>query len=65
VSKKITFLGKTFWITGSEAKPKHVAGLQLLGLPKEAPTDYVEQLFAEVIGFDKALSPFTVRSVAF
>jgi diacylglycerol O-acyltransferase len=65
VSKKITFLDKTFWITESEANPKHVAGLQLLELPKEAPTDYVEQLFAELRGFDKALSPFNCKVSCF
>jgi WS/DGAT/MGAT family acyltransferase len=65
VTKKITFLDKTFWITESEANPKHVAGLQLLEMPKNAPEDYVEQLFAELRSFCKASSPFNCRVSSF
>jgi diacylglycerol O-acyltransferase len=61
VTKKITFLDKTFWITESEANPKHVAGLQLLEMPEDASEDYVEQLFAELRGFNKGSSPFNCR----
>jgi WS/DGAT/MGAT family acyltransferase len=61
VSKKITFLDKTFWITESEANPKHVAGLQILEMPENAPEDYVEQLFTELQSFNKAVSPFNCR----
>ncbi|MFT6270106.1 MAG: WS/DGAT/MGAT family acyltransferase [Alphaproteobacteria bacterium] len=61
MSKKITFLDKTFWITESEANPKHVAALQLLELPEGAPADYVEKLFAELQSFTKAASPFNCR----
>jgi diacylglycerol O-acyltransferase len=65
MGKKITFLDKTFWITESEANPKHVAGLQLLELPKGAPADYVKQLFTELRGFDKALPPFNCNVSCF
>jgi diacylglycerol O-acyltransferase len=65
VSKKITFLDKTFWITESEANPKHVAALQLLEMPKDAPADYVEKLFAELQSFNKAASPFNCRVSCF
>jgi diacylglycerol O-acyltransferase len=65
VSKKITFLDKTFWITESEANPKHVAALQLLEMPKDAPADYVEKLFAELQSFNKAVSPFNCRVSCF
>jgi WS/DGAT/MGAT family acyltransferase len=65
VTKKITFLDKTFWITESEANPKHVAGLQLLELPANAPEDYVEQLFTELRGYNKANSPFNCRVTRF
>ncbi|MFT5276674.1 MAG: diacylglycerol O-acyltransferase [Glaciecola sp.] len=58
MTKKISFLDKTFWITESEANPKHVAGLQLLEMPEDAPPDYVEQLFAELQSFKKATPPF-------
>ena len=58
MTKKISFLDKTFWITESEANPKHVAGLQLLEMPEDAPPDYVEQLFVELQSFKKATPPF-------
>lgn len=61
MTKKITFLDKTFWITESEANPKHVAGLQLLEMPEDAPEDYVEQLFAELQSFNKAVPPFNCK----
>tara|TARA_R110001583_G_scaffold51139_3_gene159626 strand:+ start:7401 stop:8798 length:1398 start_codon:yes stop_codon:yes gene_type:complete len=65
VTKKITFIDKTFWITESEANPKHVAGLQLLEMPADAPEDYVEQLFVELQSFNKAVSPFNCRVSCF
>lgn len=58
MTKKLTFLDRSFWITESEANPKHVAGLQLLEIPEGAPADYVEQLFTELKGFTKVVSPF-------
>jgi diacylglycerol O-acyltransferase len=61
VTKKITFLDKTFWITESEANPKHVAGLQLLEMPEDAQEDYVEHLFAELQSFNKAVPPFNCK----
>lgn len=65
MSKKITFLDKTFWITESEANPKHVGGLQILELPENAADDYVDQLYAELKNFDKGVEPFncTVKRV--
>ena len=65
MTKKITFIDKTFWITESEANPKHVAGLQLLEMPADAPEDYVEQLFVELQRFNKAVSPFNCRVSCF
>jgi len=62
VSKKITFLDKSFWITESEANPKHVAGLQLLEMPEGAPADYVEKLFVELKSFTKVVSPFNCKA---
>ena len=61
MTKKITLLDKTFWITESEANPKHVAGLQLLEMPTDAPDDYVDQIFTELHGFNEAKSPFNCR----
>jgi WS/DGAT/MGAT family acyltransferase len=61
VTKKITFLDKTFWITESQDNPKHVAGLQLLKMPADAPSDYVDKLLAEMRSFDQANTPFNCR----
>lgn len=61
VSKKLTFLDKTFWFTESEANPKHVASLQILALPQNAPLDYVEQLYVQLHSFNKAVSPFNCK----
>jgi WS/DGAT/MGAT family acyltransferase len=65
VSKKITFLDKTFWFTESEANPKHVAALQLLEMPHNAPDDYVEQLYAELQSFNEAVPPFSCKVKSF
>ncbi|MEP4891580.1 MAG: wax ester/triacylglycerol synthase domain-containing protein [Aliiglaciecola sp.] len=64
MSKKLSFLDKTFWITESEDNPKHVASLQLLEMPEDASPSYVEDLCTEVKKFDKGVSPFngTVKS---
>lgn len=61
MSKKLTFLDKTFWLTESEANPKHVASLQLLKMPTDAPKDYVDKLLAEMRTFDQATAPFNCR----
>ena len=61
MSKKLTFLDKTFWITETEANPKHVAVLQLLKIPADAASDYVDKLLAEMRTFDKATAPFNCR----
>ena len=61
MSKKLTFLDKTFWITETEANPKHVASLQLLKMPDDAASDYVDKLLAEMRAFDQATAPFNCR----
>ena len=61
MSKKLTFLDKTFWITETEANPKHVASLQLLKIPADATSDYVDKLLAEMRSFDQATAPFNCR----
>jgi diacylglycerol O-acyltransferase / wax synthase len=65
VTKKITFLDKTFWITESKNNPKHVASLQLLDMPDDAPSDYVEKLYQEMRQFDYAKPPFNCRVRSF
>jgi diacylglycerol O-acyltransferase len=61
LSKKLTFLDKTFWITETEANPKHIASLQLLKMPVDAASDYVEKFLVEMRSFDKANAPFNCR----
>lgn len=61
MSEKLKFLDKTFWITESEDNPKHVATLQLLKMPDDAPSDYVDKLLAELRAFDQATTPFNCR----
>jgi diacylglycerol O-acyltransferase len=65
LTKKITFLDKSFWITESEDNPKHVAVLQLLDMPDDAPGDYIEQLFSEMRTFTQASSPFNCKVKSF
>ncbi|GAA0858146.1 wax ester/triacylglycerol synthase domain-containing protein [Aliiglaciecola litoralis] len=65
MSKKITFLDKTFWLTESEDNPKHVASLQLLEMPEGAPAEYVDNLCEEMRKFDQASSPFNGKVKTF
>lgn len=65
MSKKISFLDKTFWITESEDNPKHVASLQMLEMPEGATHEYVDNLCEEMRGFDKATSPFNGKVKTF
>lgn len=65
MSKKLTFLDKTFWITESEDNPKHVATLQLLKMPADASMDYVNELVAELRANDHACAPFNCRVSTF
>lgn len=58
MSKKISFLDRTFWITETEDNPKHVASLQILQKPADAPSDYVPRLFKELHAHSNAKPPF-------
>jgi diacylglycerol O-acyltransferase len=60
MSKTLSFLDKSFWITESDENPKHVACLQLLALPKDADKKtYVPTLFNEIKSYTRATSPFS------
>jgi len=60
MGKTLSFLDKSFWITESDANPKHVACLQLLAMPEHADKDhYVPALFDEIKGFARGTSPLT------
>jgi WS/DGAT/MGAT family acyltransferase len=62
MSKSLSFLDKSFWLTESEANPKHVASLQFLSVPKKVVAQgYVKSLVAEMRGFAKACPPFNCR----
>lgn len=61
MSKKISFLDRTFWITESKDNPKHVAALQILQMPDDASDDYVEQFYQRLLQFESALNPFNCR----
>jgi WS/DGAT/MGAT family acyltransferase len=54
-----------FWITESEANPKHVAVLQILEMPENAPQDYLKKLFSELHTFSEAVQPFNCRVHSF
>jgi diacylglycerol O-acyltransferase len=63
MAKHLTFLDKAFWITESNASPKHVAGLQFLAYPEQndaaANKQYVTNLVSELRKHDKPQSPFS------
>ena len=62
MAKSLTFLDKSFWLTESDANPKHVASLQLLSIPDGAkPKAYVTELYQEMKGYAKACPPFNCR----
>jgi len=56
--KKITFLDKAFWLTETDANPKHVASLQILELPESADSNYITNFVNELRGFDQGIAPF-------
>ena len=61
MSKSIQFLDKTFWITESKDNPKHVASLQLLEMPDNAPEGYLDKLVEKLRSHNKAVAPFNYR----
>jgi diacylglycerol O-acyltransferase len=59
MSKTLSFLDKSFWITESDDNPKHVGCLQLLEMPEGAKSpEYVPAIYNEIKGFAKGTSPF-------
>ena len=58
-----------FWITESQANPKHVAALQILALPPKVNNEekalYVDNLLGELRSFTKAVTPFNCRVSSF
>ena len=69
MAKSLSFLDKAFWITESDASPKHVAGLQFLAYPKDndpqANRRYVGELCSQLRQFDQPRSPFSCIVVSF
>ncbi|MCW8108337.1 WS/DGAT domain-containing protein [Alteromonas ponticola] len=62
MGKSLSFLDKSFWLTESDANPKHVACLQLLEMPKGVEgACYIRQLYEDVKAFSRACPPFNCR----
>lgn len=61
MKKAIPFLDKTFWLTESKDNSKHVASLQLLEMPADAPDDYLDNFIAELKRFNKGVPPFNMK----
>jgi len=62
MARTLSFLDKSFWITESDANPKHVASLQVLEMPEGANGEvYVPALYNEIKGFARGTSPFNCR----
>lgn len=61
MTRKITLLDKTFWITESKDNTKHVASLQILEMPENATPDYLQNLLAEARKFDQAVEPLNCK----
>ena len=61
MGKGITFLDKTFWITESKDNTKHVACLQILERPENAPQDYLEHLIVETRKVNHAIFPLNSK----
>ena len=56
--KTITFLDKAFWLTETDANPKHVASLQILELPQNAENNYLTEFVDELKSHVKGVAPF-------
>ena len=65
MAKKLSILDRSFWLTETKQNPKHVASLQFLTKPDNAPDDYCAKLVEEVKKHDKAFYPFNSRVISF
>jgi WS/DGAT/MGAT family acyltransferase len=69
MAKHLTFLDKAFWITESNASPKHVAALQFLAYPEDNSSEqnqnYVNELVQLLRTFNHPQSPFSCVVVSF
>lgn len=61
MSQKFSFMDKAFYITESDASPKHVAALQIFSKPEGAGENYVSEFVDEMRSFDNGCSPFNVE----
>jgi WS/DGAT/MGAT family acyltransferase len=55
---RLSFLDLAFFLTESEASPKHVAGLSLFKKPPGSAANWVHKLAEEFAGFDDPRPPF-------
>jgi len=65
MAKKLTFLDQAFGFTESDNSPKHVAGLHLLKMPKNANENFYDEFIKKLRTYDKAVSPFNSVAVMF
>ena len=65
MAKKLSLFDRSFWLTETADNPKHVACLQLLTKPSDAPSDYCQQLVDKLRTHDEGVSPYNKRVVAY
>lgn len=65
MAKKLSFLDRSFWLTETKNNPKHVACLQFLTKPDNAPTNYCTELVKELKGHNQGFYPFDRRVISF
>jgi WS/DGAT/MGAT family acyltransferase len=61
VAKTLSFFDKAFWLTETVHNPKHVASLQLLTLPENAGSNYLDELIDEMRSFNQPVYPFNSK----
>lgn len=57
-TNSVSFIDKTFWLTESEANPKHVGSMQIMQMPENSGSDYVDQLTLRLKQFGIGHSPY-------
>jgi len=65
MSKRLSFIDRTFWLTENKHNPKHVAGFHLMTMPDNADENYCTNLVADAKKHTQAYSPFDCRIVSF
>ncbi len=61
MAKKLSILDAGWLTMETRQTPMHVAGLQLFAMPKNAPDDYLEKLYASFLNVEKVGRPFNQK----